>query len=126
MSRFVPELVSTEERRYYEFERRLHDDIQEEVVESRWKNYFDLVEAATHREAVVSSVGRVREEATSVTPTVHKHPRLSKRWRRAHAHSQTRSLVSSGVSSSSVGGSNEIQASNQVQSWKFIVCFDCG
>ncbi|XP_028114607.1 uncharacterized protein LOC114312571 [Camellia sinensis] len=43
LSRFVPELVSTEERRCYEFERWLRDDIQEKVVESKWKNYFDPV-----------------------------------------------------------------------------------
>ncbi|XP_028060636.1 dammarenediol II synthase-like [Camellia sinensis] len=64
-SRFAPELVATEERCCYEFERRLRDDIWEKVVGSMWENYFDLVEAAAHAEAVVSSVGRIREEATS-------------------------------------------------------------
>lgn len=87
LSRFAPELVVTEERRCYEVKRQLRDDIWEKVVKSKWKNYFDLVEATAHAEAVVSSVGRVREEATSITPTVHKYTRLSKRWRRAHAHS---------------------------------------
>lgn len=81
LSRFAPELVATEERRCYEFEGRLRDDIREKVARSMWKNYFALVEAAAHVEAMVSSVGRVREEATLVTPTVHKHPKLSKRWR---------------------------------------------
>ncbi|KAF5934674.1 hypothetical protein HYC85_030845 [Camellia sinensis] len=75
---------------------------------------------------MVSSVGRVREEVTSVTRTVHKHSRPSKRWRRAHAHSQTRSLSSTGISSSSVGGSSEVRALNQVQSWETAVCFTCG
>ncbi|XP_028078604.1 uncharacterized protein LOC114280435 [Camellia sinensis] len=32
LSRFAPELVAIEERRCYEFERRLHDDIREKVV----------------------------------------------------------------------------------------------
>ncbi|XP_028085440.1 uncharacterized protein LOC114286473 [Camellia sinensis] len=65
LSRFAPKLVATEERRCYEFERWLRDDIREKVVRSKWKNHYDLVKAATHAEVVVSSMGRAREEATS-------------------------------------------------------------
>ncbi|XP_028084147.1 uncharacterized protein LOC114285297 [Camellia sinensis] len=126
LAKYFPHSAREEERRCYEFERRLRDDIREKVVRSKWKNYYDLVEVVVHAEVMVSSVGQARRKATSVTPTVHKHPRLSKRWRRAHAHSQTRSLFSSGVSSSSVGGSSEVQAPNWIQSWEAIVCFDCG
>ncbi|XP_028103744.1 uncharacterized protein LOC114302865 [Camellia sinensis] len=126
LSRFAPELVATEEHRCYEFERQLRDDIQEKVVGSMWKNYFALVEAAAHVEAMVSSVGRVREEAISVTPTVHKHSRLSKRWRRAHTHSQSQSLSLSRVSDLSFAGPSEVWAPSQVQNWETTVCFDCG
>lgn len=84
LSRFAPELVATEEHRCYEFESRLCFDIRKKVAGSFGKDYYSLVEAAAHVEAMVVSAGQVREEAISVTPRVHKHSRLSKGWRRKH------------------------------------------
>ena len=40
LSRFAPELVATEERRCFEFERRLCFDIREKVAGSFWKDYY--------------------------------------------------------------------------------------
>ena len=64
LSRFAPELVTTEERRCFEFERRLCFDIREKVAESLWKDYYTLVEAAAHVEALIANddgvLGRFR------------------------------------------------------------------
>ena len=87
LSRFAPELVATEERRWFEFENLLCFDIRERIAGSFGKDYYSLVEAAAHVEAMVVSAGQVREEAISVIPTVHTHSRLSKGWRRKHAQS---------------------------------------
>ena len=64
LSRFAPELVTTEERRCFEFERRLCFDIREKVAGSLWKDYYTLVEAAAHVEALIANddgvLGRFR------------------------------------------------------------------
>lgn len=126
LSRFAPELEATEERRCYEFERRLCFDIREKVAGSFWKDYYNLVEAAAHVEAMVVSDGRDREETISVSPTVLKRSRLSKGWRWKHAQSGANSFSSPGVSDSSVGRFGEEQVSDQSQSRGSSGCFVSG
>ncbi|KAF5934439.1 hypothetical protein HYC85_030610 [Camellia sinensis] len=124
--RFASELVATEERRCFEFERRLCFDIREKVAGSFWKDYYNLVEAAAHVEAMVVNDDGVKEETVSVSPTVPKRSRLSKGCRRKHAQSRAGSFSSPGVSDSSVGRSGEVQVSDQSQSRGSGGCFTCG
>ncbi|KAF5932492.1 hypothetical protein HYC85_028663 [Camellia sinensis] len=126
LSRFALELVATEERRCFEFERRLCFDIREKVAGSFWKDYYYLVEAATHVEAMVASDDGVKEETIAVSPSVPKHSRLSKGWRRKHAQSGAGSFSLPGISDSSVGRSGEVQVSDQSQSRGPGGCFVCG
>ncbi|KAF5932586.1 hypothetical protein HYC85_028757 [Camellia sinensis] len=126
LSRFAPELVATEERRCFEFERRLCFDIREKVAGSFWKDYYYLVKAAAHMEAMVASDVGVKEETIAVSSSVPKHSRLSKGWRRKHTQSGAGSFSSSGVADSSVGRSGEVQVSDQSQGRGSGGCFICG
>ncbi|XP_028119918.1 uncharacterized protein LOC114317416 [Camellia sinensis] len=55
LSRFVPELVATEERRCLEFEKRLRPNILMKVVGNMIRDYDHLVETAAHAEITVEA-----------------------------------------------------------------------